>query len=134
MFAERLRDTVTLDFYTQPRSKLYIPGRRECETCEDAQRLYEELAGLSEKLTLAVHDITREPSDVTVDDLPLCVLRGHNRGTLRILGIPAGYEFATLLEDIVDLSTGETALSSSTREALAAIDEDLKLDVFVTPT
>jgi alkyl hydroperoxide reductase subunit AhpF len=134
LFADRLRDPVTLDFYTQPKSSLYIPGRRDCESCEDAQQLYEEVSALSEKVDLRIHDIRQEQTEFTLDDLPLLVMSGHNLGTVRILGVPAGYEFVTLLEDIVDLSTGETALSEETRESLAGLEADLSLQVFVTPT
>lgn len=134
IFADRLQDEVTLTYFTQPPSRLFIPGRRECEYCQETQQLYEELAALSDKVRLEIHDITREPTAVKPDDVPLTLLRGHNKGTLRYLGIPSGYEFSTLLEDIIDLSTGQTSLSEKTKEALASLEEDIHLEVFVTPT
>lgn len=134
LLAERLQDEVTLTYFTQLPSKLVIPGRRECEYCTETQQLYEELTGLSDKLKLVVHDITKEPSDIGPTDVPLTVLSGHNRGVLRYWGIPSGYEFSTLLEDIIALSTGETSLSEKTKEALAGLEEDIHLQVFVTPT
>lgn len=134
LFAERLRDEVTLDLYIQGKSPLFVPGRRECESCEDALQLYQEVAELSDLLSLNVHDIRQEATGFAVDDLPVCILRGHNQGELRILGLPSGYEFSTLLEDIVDLSTGETMLSEATKEFLAQLEDELRLEVFVTPT
>ena len=56
------------------------------------------------------------------------------RARYRFFGIPAGYEFSTLVEDILDLSKGTTALSEKTRTALEEVDQDLHIQVFVTPT
>jgi hypothetical protein len=41
---------------------------------------------------------------------------GH--GAIRFLGLPAGYEFSTLIPDIVDVSTGSVALSDATQAEL----------------
>jgi glutaredoxin-like protein len=62
------------------------------------------------------------------------VLQGRAKGKVRYFGIPAGYEFSTLIEDILDVSRGTTNLSDTTREILATIDQDLHIQVFVTPT
>ena len=53
---------------------------------------------------------------------------------MRFFGLPSGYEFATLLEDLVDVSRRRTRLSEATREALERLPEPLHLQVFVTPT
>ena len=55
-------------------------------------------------------------------------------GAIRFLGLPAGYEFSTLVADIVDVSTGNIALSEATQEELRGLEQDLHLQVFVTPT
>jgi len=49
-------------------------------------------------------------------------------------GIPAGYEFATLLDDIILLSTGNVKLNKALLPQLAAINTKVTMDVFVTPT
>lgn len=53
---------------------------------------------------------------------------------VRFLGLPAGYEFSTLLADIVDVSKGQTDLSAEALEAVRAIDTPVHIQVFVTPT
>jgi hypothetical protein len=53
---------------------------------------------------------------------------------VRFLGLPGGYEFSTLIADIVDISKGQTAFSPETRAAIRAIDAPVHLQVFVTPT
>jgi len=56
------------------------------------------------------------------------------QGTVRFLGLLAGYEFSTLIADIVDVSTANVSLSETTHAELRGIDQDLHLQVFVTPT
>lgn len=53
---------------------------------------------------------------------------------VRFVGQPSGYEFSTLIADIVDVSKGQTDLSDATREAVRAIDAPVLIQVFVTPT
>jgi len=53
---------------------------------------------------------------------------------IRFFGIPAGYEFASLLEAIEMMSKGDSGLSTITREKLKALSAPLDLQVFVTPT
>ena len=58
-------------------------------------------------------------------------LRGPN---VRFLGLPGGYEFTTLIGDLVDLGRGSTDLTSTTVEAVRAIDGPVHIQVFVTPS
>jgi glutaredoxin-like protein len=137
MFEENLVDPVRLVFFTIPKSMLYVPGRADCETCDDVQHLVEEIVDVSDKLTLEVHNLQQEPevaSRYGVAEVPTLILFGPESGGVRYLGAPAGYEFSTLLQDIQQISKGETKLSDETREALAGIEEPLHIRVFVTPT
>ena len=53
---------------------------------------------------------------------------------IRFYGIPAGYEFASLIGDILDVSSGDSGLAPETKAALADLKEPLHLQVFTTPT
>ena len=53
---------------------------------------------------------------------------------VRFLGEPAGYEFSTLVADIVDVSRGRTSLAPATLDAVRAVDTPVHIQVFVTPT
>jgi alkyl hydroperoxide reductase subunit AhpF len=76
----------------------------------------------------------QEAEQMGIERIPAFVLQGKNKGTVRYVGIPAGYEFATLIEDLIDASTGEVDVATTTADALGQIDQDLRLQVFVTPT
>jgi glutaredoxin len=60
-------------------------------------------------------------------------LANHTVSNVRFLGQPGGYEFTTLIEDLVDLGKGTTGLASTTVEAVRAIDVPVHIQVFVTP-
>src|SRR5438552_16428197 len=55
---EQLGGDVRLLFFTQPESALFVLGREECATCKDARALLEEVAALSDKLHLEIHEIS----------------------------------------------------------------------------
>ncbi len=136
LFARELQEPVTIHFFTQRASPLIVPAQ-ECATCRETGELLEEVRGLSEKIRIETHDLVTEGETagrMRVDRIPALVLQGKNRGTVRYFGMPAGYEFAVLVEDLVDLSRGTTRLSSATREALADLPGRAHIKVLVTPT
>jgi hypothetical protein len=147
MFTEQLDRHVRLRVLTRPPSKLYIPGQQLCASCGEAEPFVRELATLSDKLEVVVHDVQAEPAlalQYGVEGLLPAILiepvgcdgdaEPPMHGAMRFLGLPAGYEFSTLVADLVDVSTARVSLSEATQAELRAIDEDLHLQVFVTPT
>lgn len=137
LFTEELQNDVTITYFTQHESALFIPGQEKCEYCKETGELLEEVANLSEKLHLDVKDIAsdkQEAQDLGITRVPAFVLSGQAKGKVRYFGIPAGYEFSTLVESLLDVSRGTTQLSEATRTALAGVDTDLHIQVFVTPT
>ena len=138
LFDENLVDPVSLVYFTTPKSLLYVPGMESCETCDDVQTLLEEIAGLSDKLTLETHDLKSEREEAQrygVSRVPALILRrDQSVGQVRYFGAPTGHEFPNLIRDIAGVSRRETGLSEATRDAIGAIPEPIHLQVFVTPT
>jgi len=58
----------------------------------------------------------------------------HEYMRIRFFGIPAGYEFTSLLDAILSVSKGDTILSQQAKEELKALQKEIHLQVFVTPT
>jgi alkyl hydroperoxide reductase subunit AhpF len=136
-FEENLTGDVEIIMFTEPESPIIIPGKEPCETCAQTQELLEEVAALSDKLTLTVHEISsakEEAASFGIDRVPAFVVKGAVRGRMRFYGIPAGYEFSGFIADLVDASKGATDLSEATREFLASLTEDVNIKVFTTPT
>ncbi len=136
LFAEQLVEDVDIHYFTQHESPLIIPAQ-ECEYCGITRELLEEVAGLSEKIHLHVHDFVKEEAIVKeygIEQIPAIVIERPGRRGVIFYGIPSGYEFSTLIADIVDVSRGKTELSQPTRDFLSELTEQVRIQVFVTPT
>lgn len=136
LFSQELQNDVTLLYFTQLESVMQVRGQ-ECTICKDTRELLEEVTGLSEKIHLTVKDFVQDEPEAQrlgVTHIPATILQGSAKGAVRFFGVPAGYEFSTLIEDILDISKGTTKLHSTTQEAVSKIDQDLHIQVFVTPT
>lgn len=103
----------------------------------EARQLLEELAALSENLSVEVLNFLldkEKAAEYGVDKVPATVVRNGKEFGIRFYGLPAGYEFASLLDAIILVSKRDSGLSAVSRERLAGITEPVHLQVFVTPT
>jgi glutaredoxin-like protein len=124
---EEVENTVKLILFSQSLN---------CESCPETETLLKELAALSDKLTLEVLNLhlDREKVDqYKVTLAPTLILEGDRDYGIRFMGMPAGYEFASLLEDIISVGKRSSGLSEASREKVRAVTEPLNLKVFVTP-
>ncbi len=125
---ESLQNDVRLVVFTQ---------KVECQYCAENRTLSEEVAVLSDKLSLEIYDFVADSNKADqygVDKIPATVIIGRKDHGIRFFGIPAGYEFTSYLEAIKLVSTGETGLSDKTKAFLDGLERDVHLQVFVTPT
>lgn len=109
----------------------------ECMYCTETRKLMEEVAGLSDKISLEVYNFVNDKEQVnrySIDKIPATVIEGDSDYGIRFFGVPSGYEFGTLIESILMASKGDSGLKQETREALAQLAEPVHLQVFVTPT
>lgn len=115
----------------------------ECQYCRETRQICEEVAALSDKVSVIVHDFQedRERADAYgVDKIPaIVIVRVNPDGTeedygIRFFGIPSGYEFMSLLEAIKLVSSGKVALSPATVQQVQELDRPVHIQVFVTPT
>ena len=121
---------------------LYFGKKDNCDYCVDTQQLLEELAPISDKLSLDIYDL-EDDADVAekfnVDKAPGIVIAAKDGETvsdfgIRYAGIPSGHEFTSLIQDILLVSGRDSGLSPETREFLKNLDEPVLMQVFVTPT
>ena len=114
-------------------------GALECEMCAETRALVEEIAALAPegKLGVEVHDFVADTATVEsykVDKIPAIAIVGAQDYGIRYYGIPSGYEFSSLMDDIMAVSKGESGLSSATKAAVAKINQPIHIQVYVTPT
>lgn len=113
----------------------------ECQYCKETRMIAEELADLSDRISLEVYDFVNDgeiAEQYNIDKIPATVvMQGGNNPKdygIRYFGIPSGYEFSSLIEDIIMVSSGESGLSTASKDILAKLDQPVHLQVFVTPT
>lgn len=112
------------------------------EACRVTYHIYEELSELTPHLKVKFHDLDTGEGQLAAQEvgldgtmLPASLYRAEQlAGQSRFFGIPSGYEFGTLVENIIDLSKGQTHLTEATRQSLAGINQAANIIVFVTPT
>ena len=105
---------------------------------EQVKRLVEELAALDPKLTAESYNfvLDKEKADsLGIKRIPAIAVLGQEKDYgIRLYGVPSGYEFGTLIDAILDVSQGTSVLSDETKQALAALDKNVHVQVFSTPT
>jgi len=125
---EGLASTVTLVMFTQETG---------CPYCAETRELVEQIARLSGKVRAEIWDFDRDSTQVArygVDKTPAIAIVGSRDYGVRYYGIPSGYELAALLDDMIDVSKGDSGLSPDSRAQLAGLEQKLHVQVFTTPT
>lgn len=134
--ASEMAHPVRLVFFAPSAGGLALPGE-DWEMAEYTRQILKELAGLSDQITMEEHSMVSEPAVAAqygVTRTPATVVIGAEDYGVRYYGMPAGYEFVTLLDVILDVSRGRAGLSQATLDSLAALPADAHLQVFVTTT
>lgn len=127
-----LENPVRLLLFTQGEG-----GALECQMCRDTRQLIDEVAALSDKITLEVYDFVGDAQVVAqygIDKIPALVVAGEKDYGVRFFGIPSGYEFSSLIEGISAVSKRKPSLNKKTLQDLHQLNRPVHIQVFVTPT
>ena len=128
-FNKTLKDEVTLQLFKDEDSN--------CRYCQDTEQLLRELSELSDKINVEVKTVKDEEAkkyDIKKGPVIIPKSKHFTSGNARYYGIPSGYEFRSIIEDIESFSTGNIELKPSTIEKLKEVDKPVNLRVFITPT
>jgi NADH-dependent peroxiredoxin subunit F len=107
-----------------------LAGSGDVDFGAEAVRLVEGLAELGESVSCRVEE---EPDGFP--RFPSISIRPDGRDAgVRYDGLPLGYEMGSLVGAVVEAGKAEPSLRPESRVALAELDRDVSLDVFVTPT
>jgi glutaredoxin-like protein len=109
----------------------------ECQYCKETRELVQEVAELSDKLSVEIYDFVKDAAiaeSLGVDKVPAVAIVGKKDYGIRMFGIPSGYEFGSLIESIKLVSEGESGLSAETKRQVAKLTKPVKIQVFITPT
>jgi len=113
----------------------------ECQYCSETHSLVEEVAELSELISIEVYDQLGDKEiaeQYNIDKIPAVAIVADGDDAkdygIRLYGIPSGYEFSTLIGDIVMVSKRESGLDDATKKYVRELEAPLHMQVFVTPT
>ncbi len=103
---------------------LLAAGGREIDSNDVTRDLVEGVCALSDRVSLSVveHDEPGPWPRTTIG------------AGLEYLGMPAGYELTTLVHGILEAGRAESSLTPASLDRLGALDRDVTVDVYVTPT
>jgi len=126
---------------TAPVKLVMFTQEMECQYCRETHMISEEVAGLSDKISVEVYDFVHDQEiaeQYNIDKIPAIAIVQDGEEPkdygIRFYGIPSGYEFSSLIENIMMVSRGESGLSAETKAWVSSLDEPVHLQVFVTPT
>jgi len=99
-------------------------GGREIDTGAETQAVLEDVCSSSDRVAL----------EIVEHDEPGPWPRTTIGPGLVYLGMPLGYELTTLVHGILEAGRSEPSLTRASRDRLDALEHDVEIDVFVTPT
>jgi alkyl hydroperoxide reductase subunit AhpF len=130
-----------------------LPGARDMDFGAETVRIVEEVARLSDKVSARVEEepprvaeggpvsrpgvggLAAGASSRRFERYPaIAVLPDGEDVGIRYYGLPWGYELASLIGGVLEAGKAESSLTRESLERLAALEQDLAIDVFVTPT
>ena len=120
-----------------PVKLLFFTQQNACPSCARQRELLEELSALSEKIKLEVYDFvlnSEEAISYQIDKIPATAVIGEKNYGIRFYGLTFGYEFDSLLESIIIVSTGHSGLKPQLEGLIKEVSEPVHMQVFVTLT
>jgi glutaredoxin-like protein len=109
----------------------------ECSHCEMTRTMLEEVTGHSDMISLEVYDFVADKDLAErygVDKIPATVLIGEKDYGVRFYGVPAGYEFTVLIEEIRAVGKRDPGVSKEAMAELDKINKPVHLQVIISPT
>ena len=125
--AASITGTVELLYFGQP-----TIGEAVVDTLQICQLIHE----ANPRIIVKVYDSESDKkvcTEMGVLFFPTLIIKGKNKGSLRFLGTPLGYQLPVLVDALKNASEGLSGLKPKTLEKLDSIKKDLNIKTFVTP-
>lgn len=149
-FDQKLVAPVRMTVFTETRDEADVAAYRTGESSRQTQELVEELASLTDAISLEVRDVgamsdeekTRLASDWGILGTPTIALgaagadpAGANGAppSVRFVGYPGGHEFTSFLETLGSVGAKNWGLTEETVALLGQVDRTIDIKTFVTP-
>lgn len=143
LLSEKDQEHLTKEFagLQKPVKLIVFTQEFECQYCRETRQIAEEVAALSANIAVELYDFIADQEiaeQFNIDKIPATIVMiGGDEPKdygIRYFGIPSGYEFSSLIHDILMVGGGESDLAAETKQWLSELKEPLHFQVFVTPT
>ncbi len=127
---EAIEGPLKLEYFHQSPRRVMVPGRPDKPSCELAQEIYEEIASLSDQISLTVYEHEDEPEQVErrdIVDVPCVLIRGELNRPLRFYGAPNGHLLVAMIRAMVLASTRQAKPSAQMKRALGKLRRPTRL-------
>ena len=94
-------------------------------------------AALSDQISVEEFNLVLDTDQVEtygVQRAPAVAVVGDADTGIRFYGAPDGHELVSLVESIQLVASGDSGLSDESQTLIAAVDQPIDIQVFVTPT
>ena len=119
-----------LEYYHQSPRRVVVPGRPDKPSCELAKELYEEIAELSEHISLTIYEQEESQEQVKrrdIVDVPCVLIRGELNRPLRFYGAPNGHLLVAMIRAMVLASTRQSKPSVKMKRILGKLRRPTRL-------
>ena len=118
---------------------IFTSSDPECKYCKETIKLASEVAEISDRINLikyTLEDNVKAAKEFKVNKAPTTIVTRHGSsdGRIRYSGLPSGYEFGSLIDDLKNVSKWEVDVSSKALDIISKIDKPVEIKVYVTPT
>ncbi len=107
-----------------------LPGAGDIDFGAETERVANGLAELSPLVSVRVEE---QPDGFARYPAVAVLPEGRDVG-LRYYGLPWGYELGSLIGAVLEAGRAQSSLKPASLERLASVEQELAIDVFVTPT
>ncbi|MEN3014080.1 MAG: thioredoxin family protein [Endomicrobiia bacterium] len=109
----------------------------ECPTCRENTSLMQEISEVSNKVKVELLNFVLnkiEAEKLKIDKIPATAVLGEKDYGIRFYGVPAGFEFNSLINAIKIVGEKNSGLKEETVSKLKLISKPVDIKVFVTLT
>ena len=127
---QAIEGPLKLEYYHQSPRRVLVAGRPDKPTCAIAQQLYEEIAALSEHISLTVYEHEEAVEQVRrhdIIDVPCVLIRGELNRPLRFYGAPNGHLLVAMIRAMVLASTRQAQPSVQMKRMLGKLRRPSRL-------
>ncbi len=120
-----------------PAKLIYFTQKHASEACQQQKELLQQLVSMSGNLSLQIMDLVhhdQEARKYKINKVPATVVLGEKDYGICFFGITAGYEFTSLLEAIMMISSKTSGLEPEIEALAKDISVPVHLEVMVTLT